>query len=120
MKKAFTRFPIAWRILRQHRRSGFFNHVWYLEQNPDVHSRTKRPFVHFAFHGAFEGRPPHAGFDPVSYLAANPDVVRSALPAAVHYALYGHAEKRPLVPPELRSNRQRKFSRNTRLKNCFW
>ncbi len=71
-----ARLPVALRILVKHRRSGMFDHNWYLNQNPDVKNSTSRPFIHFAFHGVFEGRSPNPFFKPEDHpprgASANP------------------------------------------------
>jgi hypothetical protein len=88
------RLPVALRILWMHRRSGLFDHAWYLRQNPDVRLRTGRPFLHFAFHGIFEGRPPHPGFDALYYAEKNPDISASGVSPLLHYILWGWRENR--------------------------
>jgi ubiquinone/menaquinone biosynthesis C-methylase UbiE/glycosyltransferase involved in cell wall biosynthesis len=55
-----NRLWIAACILTKHRKSGFFDPEWYLKNNPDVRAATQRPFLHFAFHGFFEGRSPNS------------------------------------------------------------
>ena len=89
------RLPNSLRILSAHRKSGLFDHSWYLQQNPDVRARTARPFLHFAFHGVFEGRPPHAGFDPAYYAENNPDIAAASTSPLLHYVLWGYRENRP-------------------------
>ncbi len=89
------RLPSALRILWMHRRSGLFDHSWYLQQNPDVRLRTGRPFLHFAFHGVFEGRSPHPGFDALYYSEKNPDISASGVSPLLHYILWGWRENRP-------------------------
>lgn len=64
---------------------------WYAETNQDV---RKEPFLHFARHGAFEGRPPHRRFSEEAYLILNPDVAAAGLPASLHYMLHGYRERR--------------------------
>jgi hypothetical protein len=112
MSGKLAKLPTALRVLWWHRKSGLFDYEWYLQQNPDVRAATKRPFIHFALHGVFEGRPPHARFNAYSYLAANPDVKSSGQAPLLHYVLHGYAEKRPLVvppdPKEQRLQRQNK------------
>jgi len=121
MNSKLEKLPVSTRILFLHRKSGLFDHEWYLRQNPDVRAATKRPFMHFALHGVFEGRPPHARFNPRSYLAANPDVKASGQPPLLHYVLHGYTEKRPLAPPDnpveerLQSERKRLEKTNREL-----
>jgi GT2 family glycosyltransferase len=88
------RLPFSLRVLWIHRHSGLFDHAWYFQQNPDVRQRTRRPFLHFAFHGVFEGRPPHAGFDPAHYAEQNPDIAASGTTPLMHYTVWGWRENR--------------------------
>jgi DNA repair exonuclease SbcCD ATPase subunit len=114
MSGKLAKLPTALRVLWWHRQSGLFDYEWYLQQNPDVRAAAKRPFMHFALYGVFEGRPPHARFNAHSYLAANPDVKAAGQPPLLHYVLHGHAEKRPLVvPPD--PNKQRLQLQNKKL-----
>ena len=83
------RLPTAWRILRLHRSSGIFNHDWYLRQNPDVKATTSRPFLHFAFHGVFEGRAPNPSFNESAYIRNTPSAQSSRLKPLLHYTLKG-------------------------------
>jgi hypothetical protein len=82
------------RILFTHQNSGIFDPVWYLEKNPDVQAASARPFIHFCFHGIFEGRAPSAAFNAEKYLAQNQDVADSGVDAEVHYLLHGWREGR--------------------------
>ncbi len=90
-----SKLPTSLRLLLTHRRSGLFDHAWYVQNNPDVRQRSRRPFVHFALHGVFEGRTPHAGFDPDYYLERNPDVGAYHGSPLMHYVLWGFRENRP-------------------------
>ena len=83
------RLPTAWRILRLHRSSGFFNHEWYYRQNPDVKATTDRPFLHFAFHGVFEGRAPNPSYNESTYLKQAPSAQSSSMKPLLHYTLKG-------------------------------
>jgi hypothetical protein len=85
--------PTAWSILRLHRHSGLFNHEWYCAQNPDVTAATSRPFLHFAFCGVFEGRPPNPFYNESEYLKRVPAADLRGLPPLLHYVLKGHFEK---------------------------
>lgn len=86
----------TFRILYLHKRSGVFDGHWYLQHYADVRESTRRPFLHFAFRGAFEGRAPNSAFRHECYLSANPDVALAGLPASLHYVLRGFEEKRDL------------------------
>ena len=83
------RLPTAWRILRMHRSSGLFNHDWYYRQNPDVKATTDRPFLHFAFHGVFEGRTPNPSYNESAYLRHTPSAQSSSMKPLLHYTLKG-------------------------------
>ena len=93
-----NRLPYAVRILFIHRHSGLFASAWYLQQNLDIRARTKRPLLHFALHGVFEGRAPHAGFDPAYYAGNNPDVATACASPLLHYVLWGYRENRSWRP----------------------
>jgi len=84
-----SRLPIALRILLKHRHTGFLDNDWYLATNPDVKQSAAQPLPHFAFHGAFEGRAPHAAFREADYISRNPSLVSRRKPPLVHYALKG-------------------------------
>jgi hypothetical protein len=84
--------PSAWSILRLHRHSGLFNHEWYYAQNPDVKAATSRPFLHFAFHGVFEGRSPSPFYNESEYLKRVPAADLSGLTPLLHYVLKGYFE----------------------------
>ena len=62
VSQTILRLPISLRILLRHRKSGIFDPTWYCAQNPDVAIRVRRPFLHFAFHGVFEGRAPNPSY----------------------------------------------------------
>ena len=83
------RLPTAWRIVRLHRSSGVFNHEWYYRQNPDVKATTARPFLHFAFHGVFEGRTPNPSYNESAYLRHTPSAQSSSMKPLLHYTLKG-------------------------------
>ena len=91
---AIHRFLVSLRILFTHQNSGIFDPAWYLEKNPDVKAASARPFIHFCFHGVFEGRAPSAAFNAEKYLAQNQDVADSGVDAEVHYLLHGWREGR--------------------------
>jgi len=87
-----SRLSIALRILRKHRHSSFIDPDWYLANNPDVKQSAVQPLRHFAFHGAFEGRAPHASFRERDYISQNPDLASRRKPPLVHYALKGWSQ----------------------------
>ena len=89
---------ISLRLLIIHRKSGLFDSQWYLDNNPDVKSAKKNPWIHFALHGAFEGRNPHPVFDSAFYLENNPDVAASNTVPYLHFICHGLAENRSPNP----------------------
>jgi glycosyltransferase involved in cell wall biosynthesis/GT2 family glycosyltransferase len=91
----WERIRRALRIRRQHGNSGMIEVDWYYENNPDVRSIGWHALDHFAWYGAFEGRPPHSRFDPAAYIRLNPDVAASGLNPVLHYALHGFFSARP-------------------------
>ena len=92
------RLLISLRLLIIHRKSGLFDPQWYLDNNPDVKSAKKNPWLHFALHGAFEGRNPHPVFDSAFYLENNPDVAASNTVPYLHFICHGLAENRSPNP----------------------
>ena len=92
------RLLISLRVLIIHRKSGLFDPQWYLDNNPDVKSAKKNPWIHFALHGAFEGRNPHPVFDSAFYLENNPDVAASNTVPYLHFIRHGLTENRSPNP----------------------
>lgn len=80
------------------RKSGLFDPVFYLLQNPDVRVADVDPLRHFLKFGWREGRQPSAEFDTLFYLERNPDVRESGQNPLVHYLRYGKAEGRMPKP----------------------
>ena len=74
--------------------SGFFDRVWYLEQNPDVAAAGVDPLVHYATTGFEEGRDPGPRFDASWYLEMHPDVCAAGVNPLLHYVVSGAAEGR--------------------------
>ena len=70
------------------RRSGLFDAVWYLEQNPDA-AAFGDPVAHYIAVGGREGQAPHPLFDADFYQAANPDL--SGFTPLGHFVLLGEA-----------------------------
>jgi GT2 family glycosyltransferase len=92
------RLLISIRLLIIHRKSGLFDPQWYLDNNPDVTIAKKNPWLHFALHGAFEGRNPHPVFDSAFYLENNPDVAASNAVPYLHFIRHGLSENRSPNP----------------------
>ncbi|MER8829457.1 glycosyltransferase [Mesorhizobium sp. M0938] len=81
------------------RKSHLFDAPWYLSQNTDVAMAGIDPALHYARHGAYEGRNPSPFFDSLGYIAANPDVGAAHLNPLVHYIKWGRKERRPTGSP---------------------
>ena len=82
------------------KKSGLFDQVYYLMNNPDVRAADTDPLRHFVKFGWIEGRNPSEKFDTIFYLESNPDVKRSGENPLVHYIEYGAKEGRPTLPSE--------------------
>lgn len=82
------------------RKSGLFDPVYYLMNNPDVRAADVDPLRHFVKFGWIEGRNPSAKFDIKFYLDSNPDVKQSGENPLVHYIEYGAKEGRRTLPTE--------------------
>ena len=83
-----------WRVVGAIMRSGVFDQVWYLNNNPDVAAAGINPIRHYLSHGAREGRNPSPEFSTHDYLIHNPDVAAAGINPLVHFVLYGVAEGR--------------------------
>ena len=76
-------------------RSGLFDGVWFLAQNPDLAGMGPGALVHWHRYGWREGRWPNPYFDPGYYLARNPDCTHDPL---IHYIQVGEAAgRRPIL-----------------------
>lgn len=82
------------------KKSGLFDPVYYLMNNPDVRAADVDPLRHFVKFGWIEGRNPSAKFDTKFYLDSNPDVKQSGENPLVHYIEYGAKEGRRTLPSE--------------------
>ncbi|MEX2381506.1 MAG: class I SAM-dependent methyltransferase [Opitutales bacterium] len=80
--------------------SGFFEPVWYLENNQDVFFAGEHPLNHWLRIGWKEGRLPNPDMDVLAYQKKYPDVAASQLNPLVHYIRIGRGEKRCLPKPE--------------------
>ena len=77
------------------RRSPFFDHAWYLRNNPDVRQAGVDPVVHYFHHGRETLRNPGPDFVGVEYLALNRDVRDAGENPLVHFECRGRKENRP-------------------------
>lgn len=82
------------------KKSGLFDQVYYLMNNPDVRAADSDPLRHFVKFGWIEGRNPSGTFNTKFYMDSNPDVKQSGENPLVHYIEYGAKEGRPTLPSE--------------------
>jgi GT2 family glycosyltransferase/glycosyltransferase involved in cell wall biosynthesis len=75
-----------------------FDVEWYRATYPDVARAGTDPLLHFAIHGAREGRLPNAYMDPIWYLGAYRDVAAAGLDPVLHYFTHGAFEYRDPGP----------------------
>ena len=73
---------------------GFFDKLYYLDDNPDVAASDVDPFEHFFLYGYKEGRKPNIAFDTRWYLETYSDVREAGVNCLLHYALLGEREGR--------------------------
>jgi glycosyltransferase involved in cell wall biosynthesis/SAM-dependent methyltransferase/uncharacterized coiled-coil protein SlyX len=104
MKKRLKKYSTAVRIYRTHRKTGIFDPVWYLENNPDVQLTGINPWRHFLQFGIWENRAPRSDFDAHAYLRLNPDVASSQLGAVEHYMTFGWKEERAIKEQLVQNN----------------
>lgn len=86
------------------KRSGLFDPVYYLLNNPDVLAADIDPLEHFVKSGWKEGRNPSKYFNLNFYLNSNPDVESLQLNPLVHYIRYGKTEGRLPLPEKANGN----------------
>jgi len=82
------------------KKSGLFDPVYYLMNNPDVRAADIDPLRHFMNFGWKEGRNPSDKFDTSFYLDSNPDVRQTGENPLIHYIKYGAKEGRRALPSE--------------------
>ena len=68
-----------------------FSSAWYLDRYPDIADAGMNPLIHYATHGAFEGRDPHPLFDTVWYLYRHPEVAAADTNPLLYYIERGIA-----------------------------
>lgn len=76
------------------KKSGLFDHAYYLRVNQDVRLADIDPLMHFVRIGWREERNPSQFFDVHYYLSINNDVKESGINPLVHYIKYGRIEGR--------------------------
>jgi GT2 family glycosyltransferase/glycosyltransferase involved in cell wall biosynthesis/SAM-dependent methyltransferase len=80
---------LAWKSMK----NGLsFDRYWYVREHEDVRRYRFGPFLHFLWHGMFEGRAPNRRFSKEAYLLLSPDMASYPHGPVVHYFLYGHRE----------------------------
>jgi len=89
--KYSTRLRLLCRLVSN---SGYFDKLYYLENNLDVLKSGQDPLRHFVQHGGVEGRSPGEGFDSQYYLYTNSDVREAKVNPLIHYLLWGRLEGR--------------------------
>lgn len=80
------------------KKSGAFDHAYYLLHYADVRRADVDPLWHFVTHGWKEGRNPSAEFNVEYYLRKNPDVKQAGVNPLVHYLRFGQKEGRSPRP----------------------
>ncbi|WP_201785902.1 glycosyltransferase family 2 protein [Longilinea arvoryzae] len=91
------------------KKSGSFDPIYYLLNNPDVRVADVDPLMHFIKHGWQEGRSPSKDFNVNFYLDTNADVKSSGMNPLVHYIRYGKAEGRSSLSGITYSRKPRLF-----------
>jgi len=83
------------RYLRETRKSGMFDAVYYRGAYPHIHPLYRRmPERHYVVFGERMGFRPNPDFSPSAYLRYNPDVAETGIAPFRHWILVGHAETR--------------------------
>jgi len=83
-----------WRDYWIIKRSGLFDPIYYLINNPDVRRADIDPLMHFVKYGWKENRNPSIEFNVHAYLENYPDVKKTNRNPFVHYLRYGRKEGR--------------------------
>ena len=91
-----------WRDYWIIKRSGLFDPIYYLMNNPDVRRADVDPLMHFVKYGWKEGRNPSENFDTSYYLNAYPDVKEAGINPLFHYIKFGLKENRvPIIKKQI-------------------
>jgi GT2 family glycosyltransferase len=83
-----------WRDYWIIKKSGLFDPIYYLMNNPDVRRADVDPLMHFVKYGWKENRNPSIEFNVRAYLENYPDVKMTNRNPFVHYLRYGRKEGR--------------------------
>jgi len=87
----------AYRLIKK---SGLFDPVYYLMNNPDVRAADIDPLRHYLKFGWKEGRNPSERFDTSFYLESNPDLKQSGENPLAHYIKHDAKGGRQALPSE--------------------
>ncbi len=83
-------------MLREIRRSGLFDPVYYLGAYPAIHPiYRKMPLRHYLLFGEARGYRPNPDFCPEAYLKYNPDIAEAGISPLYHFVTSGRDEGRP-------------------------
>ncbi len=83
-------------MLREIRRSGLFDPVYYLGAYPAIHPiYRKMPLRHYLLFGEARGYRPNPDFSPEAYLKYNPDIAEAGISPLYHFVTSGRDEGRP-------------------------
>jgi len=85
-----------WRDYWIIKKSGLFDPIYYLMNNPDVRRADVDPLMHFVKYGWKEGRNPSSEFNTQFYLENNNDVKISNINPLIHYLKFGKKEGRKI------------------------
>ncbi len=99
------------KAIKEIRKNGGFDVLYYCSKNSDVIRKGMDPLVHFIWFGGYEGRNPSEQFDVKKYLDYYDDVKRSGANPYAHYLMFGKYENRlafqvakPKPLPEAKKN----------------
>ena len=82
------------KAIKEIRRNGGFDVLYYCAKNTDVIQKSIDPLLHFMWFGGYEGRNPSVEFDVRRYQNFYDDVKSSGVNPYAHYLLFGKNEGR--------------------------
>jgi len=85
-----------WRDYWIIKKSGLFDSIYYLMNNPDVRRADIDPLMHFVKYGWKEGRNPSESFNTNYYIENHPSVKSGNINPLVHYIRYHRKKGKPL------------------------
>ncbi len=100
LKKADAKTELPSSDVELLRQSDWFDAEWYLHTYPDVKQSGMDPVLHYAIHGAKEGRDPSPQFNSRWYLGFHTDVAEQGLNPLIHYLRQGMKEGREIQPSD--------------------